>query len=391
VAIAGRDADTTSNPGNGLGGAKRRAYLAERPVMMVGSVPRETAEEVFELLGPSLGDLLVGLSDGEPGWRNMWIVFNGPHVYEPHPDIEVTNKPKRRPEDSVLKDRKVPDWVPTSWDEMWQFRVRDGVESIEFENLHYAEYALASYEIFKTEREMGAIPPGTRFQISLPLPEDFTRWCTSTPRDFAIMTKAVENALVREIGKIVAGIPAEDLTLQFDVCWEVFACDTGDYMGREPLAYKADGDPFDRFAHYIERLSPLAPDNALLGMHLCYGDLEHSHLIEPKDLAVCVKMTNLAVEHSGGRLDYVQMPVPRNRADDAYFAPLADLKPGNTKLYIGLVHLTDGVEGTRRRLAAFKRHFKGKFGVATECGWGRRKAETIPDLIKVHREVAGAL
>jgi hypothetical protein len=134
------------------------------------------------------------------------------------------------------------------------------------------------------------------------------------------------------------------------------------------------------------------PDDALLGMHLCYGDLEHSHLIEPKDLAVCVKMTNLAVEHSGGRLDYVQMPVPRNRADDAYFAPLSDLKLGNTKLYIGLVHLTDGVEGTRRRLAAFKRHFEGdSYGVATECGWGRRKAETIPDLIKVHREVAGTL
>jgi hypothetical protein len=28
------------------------------------------------------------------------------------------------------------------------------------------------------------------------------------------------------------------------------------------------------------------------------------------------------------------------------------------------------------------------FGVATECGLGRRKASTIPDLLHIHREVA---
>ncbi len=122
------DTNENTTTGNGSGGAKRRAFLAERPVMMVGSVPRDTAEEVFELLGPSLGDMLVGLSDGEPGWRNMWVVFNGPHVYEPHPDIEVTNKPKPRPQGSVFEGKEIPDWLPTTWEEMWQFRVRDGVE-----------------------------------------------------------------------------------------------------------------------------------------------------------------------------------------------------------------------------------------------------------------------
>lgn len=366
-------------------------YLTSRPVMMVGSVPCQSAEEVFRLVGPALGDLLVGLPDGEPGYRNMWVVFNGPHVYEPHPDIEVTNKPPRRPETSIFKDKKVPDWVPTSWDEMWQFRIRDGVESIGFDNLHYAEFAIESYRIFKRMRDEGVIPAGTRFQVNLPLPEDFTRWCTNTPRDFAIMTKAIENALVSELAKITEAIPAYDLVIQFDVCWEVFACDTGDYMGREPLAFKGDGDPYERFASYIARLAPLIPTDAVFGMHLCYGDLEHSHMIEPKDLAVCVRMTNLANQHSGNRLDYVQMPVPRDRDDDAYFAPLADLAPSNTKIYIGLVHLTDGAEGTRRRLAAFKRHYSGEYGVATECGWGRRKAGTIPDLMKVHREVAEGL
>ena len=364
-------------------------YLDTRPVALVGSVPCETVEEALTLVGPGIGDILAGLPDGEPGFRNKWVVFNGPHVYEPHPDIEVTNKPKPRPEKSVFKD--LPDWVPTSWEEMWRFRVRDGVERIHFGNLHYAEFAIGSYEKFKRLRDAGVVPRGTRFQVSLPMPEDFTRWCTGTPRDFAIMTRAVDDALANEIRKILAAIPNDDLLIQFDVCWEVFACDTGDFMGREPLAWKADGDPYERFGGYVSRLAPLIPETVVLGMHLCYGDLEHSHLIEPKDLAVCVRMANLAIEQAGRRLDYVQMPVPRNRDDDAYYAPLKDLKAGDTKLYIGLVHLTDGLDGAKRRLQTFRRHYGGRFGVATECGWGRRKRETIPALMRLHREIAATL
>jgi hypothetical protein len=383
--------DGPSGAAGSLEAAKRQAYLAGRPVMMVGSVPCQTAEEVFDLLGPSLGDLLVGVPDGEPGYRNMWMVFNGPYVYEPHPDIEVVNKPKPRPDKSVFKDKNLPDWLPASWEEMWRFRVRTGVEKIAFDALPYAGFALKSYEVFKQKRATGSIPAGARFQVSLPLPEDFTRWCTGTPRDFMIMTDAVGDALVGQIEKIVEGIPAADLTLQFDVCWEVFACDTGDMMAREPLAFKGHGDPYQRFASYFDRYTPLIPDAAVLGMHLCYGDLQHSHLIEPKDLGVCVRMTNLAIEHSAGRLDYVQMPVPRDRDDDAYFAPLADLKSDATTVYIGLVHLTDGVEGTRKRLAAFRRRYTGDYGIATECGWGRRKSGTIADLIKIHRDIAASL
>ena len=85
----------------------------------------------------------------------------------------------------------------------------------------------------------------------------------------------------------------------------------------------------------------------------------------------------------------IHMPVPRNRADDAYFAPLEALrlKP-ETRLSLGLVHHTDGVEGTRRRLAAAKR-FAADFSIATECGFGRRKPDTIPELLRIHAEVAG--
>jgi hypothetical protein len=56
-------------------------------------------------------------------------------------------------------------------------------------------------------------------------------------------------------------------------------------------------------------------------------------------------------------------------------------------LYLGLVHFTDGAEGTERRIAAAQRTLTG-FGVATECGMGRRPPETIPDLLSIHSAVA---
>ena len=42
------------------------------------------------------------------------------------------------------------------------------------------------------------------------------------------------------------------------------------------------------------------------------------------------------------------LPVPRNRTDEVYFAPLRTLRlHPETELYLGLVHYTDGIEGTR--------------------------------------------
>ncbi len=80
--------------------------------------------------------------------------------------------------------------------------------------------------------------------------------------------------------------------------------------------------------------------------------------------------------------------MPQNRDDSAYFAPLKGLrlKP-ETRLFLGLVHDTDGAAGTRRRMAMADRFVQG-YGIATECGFGRRPPETIPALLALHAETA---
>jgi hypothetical protein len=78
--------------------------------------------------------------------------------------------------------------------------------------------------------------------------------------------------------------------------------------------------------------------------------------------------------------------VPIDPEDDAYFEPLARLNtaPG-TKLFLGLIHEADGVEGAQRRIAAAVRH-RRDFGVATECGMGRIPTNLIRRLLEIHRD-----
>ena len=67
---------------------------------------------------------------------------------------------------------------------------------------------------------------------------------------------------------------------------------------------------------------------------------------------------------------------------------LQDLRPQpETEFYLGLVHMTDGVAGTQSRIAA-ARSIVTDFGVATQCGFGRRPAETISPLLEIHANVS---
>ncbi len=130
------------------------------------------------------------------------------------------------------------------------------------------------------------------------------------------------------------------------------------------------------------------PADVELGYHLCYGDMNHRHSVEPRDTALMVEVANALSHGLKRKLNYVHMPVPRDRFDDAYFAPLAGLATGpETELYLGLVHMTGGEEGVRRRIAAASR-VRSDFGIGTECGFGRRPPETVVPLLRLHAAAA---
>jgi len=102
---------------------------------------------------------------------------------------------------------------------------------------------------------------------------------------------------------------------------------------------------------------------------------------------VLVRMAT-ALHALGRPPDWIHLPVPASWTAPEAFAPLAAWpRSAWTRLYLGLVHLADGVEGGLRRIELARRFISG-FGIATECGWGRRPPETVPALLELHAALA---
>jgi hypothetical protein len=345
-----------------------------KDLMLVGSIPLESADEVLETFGRALGPYVPCLPDGETGDRIWWHNYLAYRSYHGHPAIETLQRPA--PIDGVEQ------WKPQSLHDMWMFKVKPGTTELRFGDLGYATEAIASYGLFSKLRDTGGIPADVRFQVCLPLTGSGLDTFFHDPADAPIVRPAYEEAILREIDKMVGHIPGRDLAIQWDVCVEVL-----DLEGRLPWT-PPDGR-WERNVSPISRLSPHIPEDVALIYHWCYGTLGEWPMTRPEDLGLCVRLSNEAVATSGRRVDAVHMPVPRH-PEESYFAPLRDLDIGDTTAYLGLIHDTDGLDGFRRRSAMAQRYLP-RFGVASVCGYGRRPAEEMPRVLEVHLQVAEAL
>ena len=338
------------------------------PIHFVGSIPLADADSVFRALAASVGARARRWPDGETGNRTNWIRWQKA-TFDAAPGLVLKSETGALTAIKDAVDRPV-------------YLIRDGVDpaDIAIGSMGYAAEAAKSYAVFAALKQGGVIPAAVRFQVSIPSAVALTAGFFDMPERAAV-EPAIEAALAREVETITATIPHDQVAIQWDVCLEVVGADGG-----VPLHYDnilpASVDRVARHLGYV-------PPGVEAGIHLCYGDPGHRHIVEPADLGTCVAFANGIAAAKPRSVDFIHMPVPRDRADDAYFAPLDGLDlPDETELYLGLVHFTDGVEGARARLAAAAAHAAG-FGIATECGFGRRDPDTVPALLGLHADIAG--
>ena len=341
-------------------------------VQFVGSVPLHDCGEVFRALAGELGAYVRRLPDGETGERSRWIFFQR-QMLEAHPAMEI---------DPTAPPLHLLDWTGDLLRETLLLRIRPEIDqgTIDFPT-GYDEAALHSWEVFRRLRDEGSIPPGTRFQVSLPTPHSSAYMYVSAPGRPAYVA-AYERSLLASLGRIVAAIPAADLAIQWDICQEILVFEN--YFPNRPPDYKAV-----LFA-LIGRLADAVPEGVELGFHLCYGSPADKHLVQPQDAGILVEMMNgiSAIVRRG--IDYFHIPVPREVEPGAYLAPLRDWRRGSVgQLYIGLIHHDDEV-GDGRRIAAARAILPG-FGVASECGWGRSDPGRLAGLLQSHRRAAAGL
>jgi methionine synthase II (cobalamin-independent) len=336
-------------------------------VHLVGSIGLASVNEIFQTLGRRLGRRLKRVPDGEIGGRRLWISWQ-------YPLLRASPFLVPDPSGAVHRLSRFPILC-----------LADGVkpEEIEFGELGYAREARASYQDFCVARDRGHLPRDVKFQVCLPTPMAVI-YAYCSERDVVAVYNAYERDMVREVASLCAAIPHHDLCLQWDVCHEMLIWD-GQPLDMFPKVATSHADILDR----MRRICDPVPADVELGVHLCYADFRAKHFLEPRDSGKMVEFANELARIIKHDLAFVHMPVPIGRADDAYFAPLKDLRLSpETELYLGVVHAADGAEGTKRRIAAAAKYVPN-FGIATECGIARaRKAELVNALLDIHAQVS---
>ncbi|KAI0415222.1 hypothetical protein F5X98DRAFT_347324 [Xylaria grammica] len=341
-------------------------------VLMVGSVPGASPHDVFVRLAAALPGRLQAIPDGETGerWNYIgWQLGRFPPVARRN---ELGGSPL--PESaSGLPTFTLADIKPTAYDEA----------------------ALSSYNEFKQLRQQNVIPPYVRFQIGLPSP--YSVLVGHLKPELAVTIEPLyEQRFAETIHRIVTGIPHDDVVIQWDLCFEMTALefDRGrDLDARHQAYFSSPSGVLQGLVERIVRLSERIPEDVKIAFHLCYGDLQHKHFIEPQDTSLLVELANALLAHEaiGSRTEWIHLPVPKGRTDSDYFSPLKGLKLEKTGskrpyIYLGVVHANDGA-GTKKRIETAQASVPFPFGVATECGLGRTPPEEIDSILEICREV----
>jgi hypothetical protein len=331
---------------------------------LVGSMNLDCAEDVFRTIATAAGPSVTRMPDGETGPRKGWIFHLVPRLAA-NPHLEPGPR------------------VPNRYMEAPAFRLRAGVvpEQVDF-NLGFGTTAVESWPVFHALKRDGTNPAGTRFQVAIPTQVAVLGNFIS-PQDQPRLTAVFEAELAREVAKICAAVPHDELSIQWDVATEL-AMIEGVIDSHLDVAGLLD---------QVARMAAMVPGDVELGFHLCYGDAPlgpagaGQHFVQPRDTGNLVRVANGIAERVRRSIAFIHMPVPIDRDDDAYFAPLAGLRlHAGTKLYLGLIHHQDGLDGARGRIAAAARYCRG-FGVATECGMQNKPRGVIPELLRLQREV----
>jgi hypothetical protein len=362
----------------------------KRPIHLVGSVPLVPASEVFDTVSRHLGSLARRIPDGEQiGWSSA-----ARRSFESHPMLEIS---ERVPLNAGGRD-------PV---DIFQLKPGHKAEHLQLGPYGYAQNALSSYAQFKRLRDIDVIATGTRYQATLPGPGTSAS-CIQLPAE--VLLALARSALWNELRQIIAEIPAQDLTIQIDLGMEA---EHEEYL-RRPDAWD---QPIHKTFHWtqvqmadsVAWLANQIPPEVELGFHIC--SIWHHDPSAGQDNAVLVDTANAVASRLTRPVSYFHMPViPEHRQED--YAPFKDIAvPTGTEIYLGLINVSDGLEGAKRRIGMAETVLDG-FGVANYCGLGRphtarakgpsshaspiipalRKAtpETIDEVLDLHRAVAGA-
>lgn len=336
-----------------------------------GSVNLADAETVMREISSRIPAGVRRMTEGETGNRNYWVFFQR-QKFAAMPEFEEAPIPETGGEYE-----RIP---------VLQLVAGVSPDEVKWPEIGYAAAYDESFEIFRRLQDEGVIAADARMQLQFPTP--IAALSMVSPDDAQRLAPHYAQALFADLHQALDRLPHDRIAVQWDVAVEI-----GLLTGGFPV----EAPPFDAVVAGLVACLDQVPDDVPVGVHLCYGDYQHAHFVQPDSLALQVKLANALTESARRPLGFVAFTVPQGRGDAAYFEPLRDLRAGAaTEFAFALVpyHPDDQPSGTTAAQARLIDEYLGQsadgvrdWSVCTECGMGRVEREDVPRLLDLHREI----
>ncbi len=336
-----------------------------------GSVNLPDAETVMREISSRIPAGVRRMTEGETGNRSYWVFFQR-EKFAAMPEFEEAPVPE----------------TGGDYERIPILRLVAGIspDDVAWPDIGYAAAYYDSFETFRSLQDDGVIESGARLQLQFPTP--VAALSMVSPDDAQRLAPHYAGALFADLHQALDRLPHDRIAVQWDVAVEIGLL-TGGFPVEPP--------PFDSVVAGLVTCLDQVPDDVPVGVHLCYGDYQHAHFVQPDSLALQVRLVNALTDSARRPPAFVAFTVPQGRGDSAYFEPLRDLRadPG-TELAFALVpyHPDDQPTGTTTEQAKLIDTYLGEssggvrnWSVCTECGMGRVDREDMPRLLDLHREI----
>ena len=326
------------------------------------------AATVFETIGRTFGSAVRRIPDGETGNRLGWMEWQTP-LLAANPLLEAV------PSEGDWRNPTAPDrWKQRTW-----FRLRPGADAgaLQLGDIGYARNAVASYHEFAQLKSKGVISAGVRFMVAIPSPFNLINFHFA-PDQRAAVEPAYETALLGEVDRIADAIPHAELSIQWDCAHDMQA-----YDGARDTWFS---DKQSGIEERLIRIGEHIPADVELGYHFCYGSFGGKHFVEPKDMGAMVRLAQC--NFGWPATDLLVGFTCRYPWSVAMMLISRRLRICDCSLIVvsisALSTIADGLAGTLARISAAQRYI-ADFGIATECGFGRRDPSSIRSCLSFTR------
>lgn len=355
--------------------------MTRRKTLLLGSMPFLHEQDAMTKAMQIFGDSLISLPDGEIGEkseeypngnRSAWIMNLIDSCLK---DTENW--------DTLDDGERGADGFPLTYQAMVKLQPKHTVKEInEHLNFGYLDYFKQNYPIFQQLRKEYGLPE-LKFQVGIPTGLAIGLSMLRPLQAFRYQ-EAFNRRLAYEVNQII-NIADNDIVIQIEAPAELSLA--------QQLPKMMNGIAVNSLLSLLAMIDT----TAIMGLHLCWGDLNHKAVTHAKTLEKMVHFTNKLIQKwpETHQLEYVHFPLAEGEIPPAlemeYYKPLKYIHlPERIRFVAGFIHEGRSLEESKVILKHIESVRAHTVDIACSCGLGRRNPDTAMHLLKLTQQLLEA-